>query len=135
MRIAPSHAAPAPAPHGIGVGAQSLDQLVGQPLDRIVVHLSGRLVYTVLPRLRGVLRMVEQEPGLALDIDLSAVDFIDSGGVCLLLTVQHAVLQGGGSIRFAGIGARVRRVLERTRALGLMVEIGFLDAGRPAAPN
>ncbi len=59
--------------------------------------------------------LAEIEAGCrAMTIDLSAVDFMDSSGLAVLVSI-HKRLAGQGGLDLVGLGPRLRRLFELTR--------------------
>ncbi|MBP2311024.1 STAS domain-containing protein [Azospirillum soli] len=83
------------------------------------VRLAGRIDYTALAAMRPLLRHVEESASLCVRFDLSAVEFMDSCGIGLLLAMRNTVREKGGSIGFENLTPRVRRILERSGVAAL----------------
>ncbi len=84
------------------------------------VALHGRVDYATLPRLRPMVRDLADLPHRCLRIDLSGVEFIDSCGIGLLLTLRRLVVERGGRVGFENHTPRVRRILERSGVAALL---------------
>ena len=80
-----------------------------------VVEISGEIDVFTSPRLREELLGVIEGGGLHLVIDLSEVTFLDSTGLGVLVGVYHRLRARDGSMSFAGVGDRVRRVFRVTQ--------------------
>ena len=81
-----------------------------------VVKLSGEADVTVSGRLRDVLDAeVSRYPGWLI-IDLSALRFIDSSALHVILAAGKALAAGGGAVALAGPQRPVRAVLRLTQA-------------------
>lgn len=84
------------------------------------VALHGRIDYATLPRLRPMVRDIADSPHRCLRIDLSGVDFVDSCGIGLLLTLRSLVADRGGRVGFENHTPQVRRILERSGVAALL---------------
>ncbi|MBP2293575.1 STAS domain-containing protein [Azospirillum rugosum] len=87
------------------------------------VALRGRVDYAALPRLRPMVRDIADTPHRCLRIDLSGVDFVDSCGIGLLLTLRSLVAERGGRVGFENHTPRVRRILERSGVAALLAPV------------
>lgn len=86
----------------------------------IVVRLRGRIVTTTVPRFVNLVHIASENQGAVFDVDLTEVEFIDSTGIGLLLILKERVESGHGAIRYRGVPPRVRRLLARTGADGIL---------------
>jgi anti-sigma B factor antagonist len=83
-----------------------------------VIAVSGELDLSTAPRLEEPLEATLASDDVALLIDLSACEFIDSTGIALIVRAWQRLGgeagNGGGNGRFAlcGLGDQVRRLLE-----------------------
>ncbi|MCW2237400.1 STAS domain-containing protein [Azospirillum canadense] len=84
------------------------------------VALHGRIDYATLPRLRPMVRDLADSQHRCLRIDLSGVDFVDSCGIGLLLTLQTLIADRGGRVGFENHTPRVRRILKRSGVAALL---------------
>jgi anti-anti-sigma factor len=84
--------------------------------DWTVLTLTGELDIAGVPALREAISQIcaaHAEPRVL--VDLSHVDFMDSGGLSGLVKAWKRVTEPGGRFVLAGVRPRVRRVLEITR--------------------
>lgn len=83
------------------------------------VTASGELDYESSPQLRMAMDRVLLQPPAACLVDLSAVDFLDSSGLGLLLSLERQSREAGrGLVLIAG--EAVDRILELTRLGGVL---------------
>ena len=87
----------------------------GLPVDTGILVLEGEL--SIGTGVRVPLAVDEQlrDGRVRLIIDLSAVDFIESSGLSLLLNAQRRVQRASGVLAVVEPAERVRRVFEMTR--------------------
>lgn len=52
------------------------------------------------------------ETGTDVALDLSAVDFVDSSGLRVLIDAHQRLTEAGGSLRIVAVSAAVRRLLD-----------------------
>lgn len=102
--------------------ARDLDELAGDWGDlairvcreRWAVVVAGRVTVDTSPRLRSVLlemlRRKDCRP--VLNIDLSAVSYLDMSGLATLLEALKAAHQRAGRIRVVGINGQTRMLAE-----------------------
>lgn len=89
----------------IGVDAQS---------KRRVVRMEGSCDLATAPRLRQTLQPFVPPEVEEVVLDVSALEFIDSTGLGVVLGAMRRLREGGGTLRIAGAHGIVRRVLEIT---------------------
>ena len=100
-----------------------------------VVRLSGELNAVDIPRVEASLFALEGTPGLAhLFADLSALEFIDSSGIALLLRFKRRGMRRGYEFAVRGLSDIVRDRLDR---IGLLtIVLGADDvAPSPGTPQ
>ena len=78
------------------------------------LYLAGELDSASAPTLGREIDWVELGDPKALVLDISALTFIDSAGISLLLCVDSRLGLGSNSVRVVGAAGQVRRVLEAT---------------------
>ena len=76
--------------------------------DRMLLALEGELDLTTAPELEETL--LKASPYAHLEIDLAALDFIDSSGLRLLLSERERAGQSGAELRVIGARGAVARV-------------------------
>ena len=79
------------------------------------LRISGAMDLDAVERVGGAIGEAIREPGTTtVVIDLSAVDFLDSSGIAMLLKGRLDADAGGVAYRVTGAADMVRRVLELT---------------------
>lgn len=100
-----------------------------------MVELSGEADVTVSGKLRDTLDAeVSRQPG-RLIIDLSALRFMDSSALHVILAVSKALAVSGGTVALAGPQQPVSAVLRLTQADQVLIvysSVADAAAGRPA---
>jgi anti-sigma B factor antagonist len=79
-----------------------------------VVGLTGRLDMAEAPALRETVAQIVAGGPRRVVLDLGGVPFMDSSGLGALIGCLKISRQAGGDLRIAGVGPRVRMVLELT---------------------
>lgn len=82
--------------------------------DTVVLTAHGVLDYFHFGVLRGPLDEAVQRPGALVVLDLGRVTFVDSTGLALLVTADHAARRSGGRLRLACPTPQLRRMLKTT---------------------
>jgi len=81
----------------------------------LTVAISGDVDLATSPVMRAALNEAVTTPGVtAVDVDLSAVGFLDSSGISALLNGRRDADEHGVAFRVTGTQAGPRRVLEMT---------------------
>ena len=80
-----------------------------------VVAVTGELELATAPRLRQEVVGLVGEGHVQIVLDLSGVDFVDSVGLGVIVSVLKRVRGRGGELVVAGPVPRVRRLFELTR--------------------
>ncbi|MFB4309026.1 STAS domain-containing protein [Actinomadura sp. GTD37] len=91
---------------------------------RTVVRLRGELDIACTEDLRRDLNEARREHGEHLVLDLAGLEFMDSGGLSVIVACYKAATAAGGSLTLAGPRPIVRRTLEIT---GLHRRIPVVD--------
>jgi anti-sigma B factor antagonist len=99
-----------------------------------VVRMPSRVDAAVADTLRADLKGVVSEGGGRLLLDMSAVKFIDSTGLGVIVTAMTAARGRGGSFALFALPAKVRSLVELTR-LHLVFDIYADEAAALAAPS
>jgi anti-anti-sigma factor len=81
---------------------------------RAVVRLCGELDIACSDDLRRDLNAARREHGEHLVLDLADLEFMDSGGLSVIVACYKATTAAGGSLTLAGPRPIVRRTLEIT---------------------
>ena len=79
-----------------------------------VVRMEGSCDLATAPRLRQTLQPLTPPDVDEVVLDVSALEFIDSTGLGVVLGAMRRLREGGGTLRIAGANGIVRRVLEIT---------------------
>ena len=104
----------------------SLEYTIRRQDGTITVSPAGDVSLETTPVLREVLRqVVESQDGGAIDVDMSAVDFVDSAGIGVLVAAQRAAAARGSRLVVTSPGPMIRMVLQISGLDGILV--------RPAA--
>ena len=78
-----------------------------------VVRVTGEVVSATVLALRARLEpLLRTDPVPRVVLDLSAVEFVDSSGLSLLVRVHKQLRVGGGALAVVVTGTPVRRLLE-----------------------
>lgn len=81
--------------------------------DVVRVHLRGELDLAVAAEVSSWLeKALDEHAGKDLEVDLSALDFLDSSGIRALLNAYRATTARGLAFRVVGATGGVREVLE-----------------------
>jgi anti-sigma B factor antagonist len=89
--------------------------------DTVLATLSGELDMAATFRLEPALERATQQPGVrGLVIDMSAVEFIDSAGLGLLLATHERLRAARIAFELANPSPNVQRMLELTGAGGTL---------------
>ena len=86
----------------------------------VTLALRGELDLAAVPALEERLAAIEQDAGPRIVIDISALSFIDSSGLRLLLLADGHARERGHELLLTQPTESVRRVLEMTGALDLL---------------
>lgn len=86
-----------------------------QNAEAAVIRLEGRLTFAESSEFRRVVETLEQSGSGQVVIDLEHLEFIDTAGMGLLLVARDASARQGGSVRLAGAGGQVARMLRLAR--------------------
>jgi anti-sigma B factor antagonist len=99
-----------------------------------VVRMPARVDVGVADALRMDLRTLAGSGSGCLLLDMSAVKFIDSTGLGVIVTAMKAAREGGGKLALFGLPAKVRSLVELTR-LHLVFDIYGDEASALAASS
>jgi anti-sigma B factor antagonist len=78
------------------------------------VRLEGTCDLATAPELRNALQPLLPPEVQEVIVDVSALEFIDSTGLGVILGAMRRLREGAGTLRIAGATGTVRRVLEIT---------------------
>lgn len=91
----------------------SLEYRIERDGDTITVAPEGDVSLETVDALREVLRTVVETPNISrIDVDMSAVAFLDSSGIGVLVAGQRAAAKRGISLMLRDPGPMVRMVLQ-----------------------
>ncbi|MBB0245921.1 anti-sigma factor antagonist [Streptomyces alkaliphilus] len=79
-----------------------------------VVTLAGEIDTWNLPTLRESLGLLPDDGVHHLVLDLSGVEFLESGGLSVMIELYRRLHRKGGSLRLAAVPEWLRQVLETT---------------------
>lgn len=79
-----------------------------------IVRLEGSCDLATAPNLRQTLQPFAPPDVNEVVLDVTALDFIDSTGLGVVLGAMRRLREGGGTLRIAGATGIVKRVLEIT---------------------
>jgi anti-sigma B factor antagonist len=99
-----------------------------------VVRMPPRLDAAAADRLRADLKSAVSEGSERLLLDMSAVKFIDSTGLGVIVTAMTTARNRGGSFALFALPAKVRTLVELTR-LHLVFDIYADEVAALAAPS
>ncbi|MGM0593495.1 MAG: STAS domain-containing protein [Pseudomonadota bacterium] len=84
------------------------------------VSLAGRLDSMTAPEVEGQLLPLADKPGADLLLDLSALEYISSAGLRVVLMAAKRLRAGKGRFRLCGMSDHVRQVFEISGFLGIL---------------
>lgn len=76
------------------------------------IFLKGRLTFDGNEAFRQIYDAVEAVPARDVTLDVSAVDFIDSAGLGMVLLLRDCTLAKGGTLSLRRPAGQVRRLLD-----------------------
>jgi anti-sigma B factor antagonist len=94
------------------MGADSGFDVVVDEHDTSLVRASGEVDLATSPRLREVLDTVIGNGAPLVRLDMSAVTFLDSSGISVLVDAQQRLREASGRLVLHGVGDHIKRVLE-----------------------
>lgn len=77
-----------------------------------IIHMSGRFTFTDYKLFREILSALREGEGRRRVLDLTALEFVDSAALGMLLIAREEAQQGGRAIVLRGAGGQVRRTLD-----------------------
>ena len=103
------------------------------PQESNVLPLEGEIDLHVSPRVTESLRtMIDRKPA-RLVVDLSAVSYIDSSGLAVLIEAMQNVEAYGGRFFLAGLQENVRPIFEIARLDQVFIIFPHVDAALAAS--
>ena len=113
-----------PRPYGA-----TLDLLLETAGEAVVVHVqTAKLTYPVLSAFFEEVRGILEEGSRHLVLDLSAVSYIDSSGLAVLIEGMQNVEAYGGKFVLAGLQEKVRPIFEMARLDQVFIIFPHVDA-------
>ncbi|WP_433303696.1 STAS domain-containing protein [Actinoplanes sp. CA-030573] len=102
----------------------SLEYRIERKADRVTVVPEGDISLETVDVLRTVLRNVldSQQHVARIDIDMSAVTFLDSSGIGVLVAAHRAAAARGARLALREPAAMVRMVLEIAHLDGILMD-------------
>lgn len=94
-------------------GMQLRIQITGEG-PRRTVRLGGECDIASAPELREALVELHEQDVREVVLDLSALDFLDSSGIGVIVSALKRLRESGGDLRVTGAQGPVRKVLELT---------------------
>ncbi|MDI2131978.1 anti-sigma factor antagonist [Yinghuangia seranimata] len=82
--------------------------------DRARVHVGGEIDMDSGPRIESLMARQIADGRVRIEVDLGAVEFMDSSGIHMLLRVRRRAQEAGGRLDLLAAGPRVVRLLEVT---------------------
>lgn len=83
--------------------------------EAVEVRLSGRLEFTDHDQLRDVVAILDGQRARRFIVDLSALEFIDSAGLGMLLILQEEAEQRSITMTVRGLTGDVKRSIDLAR--------------------
>jgi anti-sigma B factor antagonist len=91
------------------------------------ISLTGQLTVYTAPELRTSLLRLQRRPVPTLLVDLSAVTFMDTGGLATLIEAQQRATRTGGRLVLVGLQPRVQDALAMARVAEMFTIVGSPD--------
>jgi anti-sigma B factor antagonist len=88
--------------------------------DRVRLVVAGELDLLAAPHLRTALLEASRHDGATIELDLSAVSFIDSTGISVILQAWQRANAEGGRLVLGAASPVVARVIEATGLTDLL---------------
>jgi anti-sigma B factor antagonist len=95
--------------------------------DLAIVTVTGDIDVFTSPHLRETLLDLIEGGGLHLLVDLSAVEFLDSTGLGVLVGIFHRLRSRDGSMAFVSTDDRVRRIFHVTQLTKIFTIYASMD--------
>jgi anti-sigma B factor antagonist len=100
----------------------SFEYRIERDADLVTVTPEGDVSLETVDVLREVLRNVLQSQNVArIDVNMSAVTFLDSSGIGVLVAAQRAAAARGATLRLCEPTPMVRMTLEITHLDGVLI--------------
>lgn len=80
----------------------------------------GEIDAFTAPKLKEKLYTVSEIPNLKVEIDLTAVAYIDSTGLGVFVGFYKSLLKNGSELKIVGVNDRLKRLFEITGLDGIM---------------
>lgn len=96
---------------------------LGRADESIIIEVEGELDLASAPRLReGLVQALATHDGIALELDLSGVDFVDCAGWRPVIDAAGALRESGGRVAIVATSPPVERLVE---LVGLVEGVSF----------
>ncbi|WP_394435573.1 STAS domain-containing protein [Streptomyces sp. SGAir0957] len=125
-----THAAPESIPDG---PRPARARTVTDGPDGPVITLSGDLDYETAPDLLAEVTALAPAPGTTVTLDLSAVQFFDSGGINVLLRARGQLQERGAALAVSRVSPVVGRIFRITGLDTVLPPAEGADHEDPAA--
>lgn len=96
----------------------AFDLIASRTDDAAVVRVIGELDLSTAPRLRGILAELAGNGTIDVTLDLADMSFIDSTGICVLVSGLKRLRETGGDLALQSPTAAVMKVLDITGLTG-----------------
>jgi anti-sigma B factor antagonist len=96
--------------------------------DRLIVRLEGELDMANAPRLQSAIEGAELDTKAMVVLDLEALQFMDSTGLRILLSLRQRALEHGHEFAVTPGTQQVQRLLSLTGVAGHLRTIATADA-------
>ena len=83
--------------------------------NQVQVILSGSIYIEEAKQIQAKIQDFIEHGHKRVAVDLSAVDYIDSSGLGMLVALHKQTLKKGGCMKISGINGMVREIFELTR--------------------
>jgi anti-anti-sigma factor len=94
--------------------------VVDREADRCRIGVSGDLSVFTCRNLSDAVAAEMRDGAARIELDLSAVEFMDSSGVQCLVEVHRSATEAGAFLVVGAMANRVQRILEITGLLGVL---------------
>src|ERR1700677_988809 len=98
----------------------------------LILNLTGEIDLQHSPELRKILQGKEKAKCMALIIDFSGVEYIDSSGLATLVEYRRDSQKYGGQFSLAALSTRVRTIFELVRLNEIISIHATLDEAEAA---
>jgi anti-sigma B factor antagonist len=96
--------------------------------DTAVLSLAGEIDVANVAQVRSAAVELLERGATSLIVDLSAIEYIDSSGMGMLVGLKKRLADSNGNITIVGVGGRVKRVFEVTGLERIFTLSGSVEA-------